>query len=63
MSTMRDTGNGRVVYELVTDQLQRMFVMVPRRLSTSEQVGPILEHAIAGLVQPTKPLSAKWKQG
>lgn len=55
ISGARNRGDGRVVYEVVTDSLQRLYVMVPYRYATSDQATEIIEHAIAGITRPTKP--------
>lgn len=58
ISTMRRHGNGLVLYGIVTDTLQRMTVAVPYKFATTDQAEQIIEHAIAGLDRPAKPVHA-----
>lgn len=50
--------SGRVVVQVVTDRLQRVSVTIPYGVSTAEGIGEVLDHALAAIPRPSKPLSA-----
>lgn len=56
ISTIRTAPSGAIVYELVTDHLQRMYVSVRRRFTDDATAHAVIDHAIAARYARPKPV-------
>lgn len=56
VSTIRAGIGPFVIYEIVTDRLQRMYVAVPRKHTDAATADDIIRHTIAARSAPGKPL-------
>lgn len=56
ISTIRAGIGPFVLYEIVTDRLQRMYVAIPRNLTDAATADDIIRHTITARSAPGKPL-------
>jgi hypothetical protein len=55
VSTVRPDGRGNVIYEIVTDTLQRVHVTVPRTATDDRTAHSIIDAALVGIYARPKP--------
>lgn len=55
VSSVTPDRRGNAIYEIVTDTLQRIHVMVPYANTDAETVGAIIDAALQGLYAKPKP--------
>lgn len=56
ISTMRRSGTDKVIFEVVTDRQQRLFVAMRSRQTSAENIAATIEHAIEGLYAKPSPV-------
>lgn len=55
ISTTRAAGAGKVMFEVVTDDLQRLTVQMRSRQTSRENIDATIRHAIDALYTPPSP--------
>jgi hypothetical protein len=56
ISTVRAPTPSMVTFEVVTDQLQRLYVTMPSARTDADQIEATIQHALAGLYRPPDPI-------
>jgi hypothetical protein len=56
ISTTRPTLTGNVVFEVVTDQLQRLYVTMPNRQTDGPTIDTTIRAALGALYRPPDPV-------
>lgn len=56
ISTVRASGADKVMFEVVTDRLQRLTVQMRSRQTSAENVAATIEHAIDALYAQPSPV-------
>lgn len=56
VSTVRPHGSHKVMFEVVTDDLQRLTVQMRSERTSAEDIDATITHAIAALYAPPSPV-------
>lgn len=56
ISTIRTAPGGGVIYEVVTDRLQRAYVNVPRKFTDAATAHDVITHTLEALAARPKPV-------